>query len=260
VIAAALRTLAACGLVSAYVLLAGPPILLWTWLSGCPGLLYAAAALGVRVGFALAGIRLRVLGEDRIGPAPAVYACNHTSNIDSPAVFLGLRRLFPNLAVLYKAELRKLPVLVWAFDLAGFVPIQRANRDQSWAAIERAAQALEGGRSFFIFPEGTRSRTGELLPFKKGGFVMAIRAQVPIVPVAVSGGERAMRKGSALIWPATVTLRVLDPVPTRGRTFDDRDAIIHEVRAALETARREAGTSEAPAASDDMARVRRGSA
>jgi 1-acyl-sn-glycerol-3-phosphate acyltransferase len=244
VIAAALRTVAACGLVSAYVLLAGPPILLWTWLSGRPDLLYRAAALGVRVGFALAGIRLRVIGADRIGPQAAVYACNHTSNVDSPAVFLGLRRLFPRLAVLYKAELRKLPVLVWAFDLAGFVPIQRANRDQSWPAIDRAAQALAGGKSFFIFPEGTRSRTGELLPFKKGGFVMAIQAQVPIVPVAVSGGERAMRKGSALIWPATVTLRVLDAVPTAGRTFEDRDAIIREVRAQLESARREAYAAE----------------
>jgi 1-acyl-sn-glycerol-3-phosphate acyltransferase len=73
---------------------------------------------------------------------------------------------------------------------------------------------------------------------------MAIQAQVPIVPVAVSGGERAMRKGSALIWPATVTLRVLDAVPTAGRTFEDRDAIIREVRAQLESARREAYAAE----------------
>jgi 1-acyl-sn-glycerol-3-phosphate acyltransferase len=260
VIAAALRTLAACGLVSAYVLLAGPPILLWTWLSGRADLLYSAAALGVRVGFALARIRLQVIGADRIGPGPAVYACNHTSNVDSPAVFLALRRLFPRLAVLYKAELRKLPVLVWAFDLAGFVPIQRANRDQSWPAIERAAQALEHGKSFFIFPEGTRSRTGDLLPFKKGGFVMAIQAQAPIVPVAVSGGEQAMRKGSALIWPATVTLRILDPVPTAGRTFDDRDAIIHEVRAALEAARRGARDAGASEASGGAVGARTGSA
>ena len=83
--------------------------------------------------------------------------------------------MFPRLRILYKAELRKLPVLVRAFDLAGFVPLERGNRDQSLPAIERAAQALQEGSSFLIFPEGTRSRTGELLPFKKGGFIMAIK-------------------------------------------------------------------------------------
>ena len=78
--------------------------------------------------------------------APAVYASNHTSNIDPPAVFLALRPVFPRLRVLYKAELRKLPVLVWAFDLAGFVPIERANKEQSWPAVDRAAEALARGQ------------------------------------------------------------------------------------------------------------------
>jgi 1-acyl-sn-glycerol-3-phosphate acyltransferase len=84
-----------------------------------------------------------------------------------------------------------------------------------------------------IFPEGTRSLTGELLPFKKGGFVMAIRAGVPVVPVAVSGGLNAMRKGSRIIWPATVTVSLASPVPTAGLTVADRDAVITKVRAAI---------------------------
>jgi 1-acyl-sn-glycerol-3-phosphate acyltransferase len=193
-------------------------------------LIYAAGGAGVRIGFALAGIRLDVRGLEHLQAGGAVYACNHSSNIEPPAVFLALRRLFPRLRVLYKAELRRLPVLVWVFDVAGFVPVERANREQSWPAIARAAEALRAGYSFFIFPEGTRSRTGEILPFKKGGFVMALEAQAPVVPVAVSGGRLAMRKGSPLIWPTTVTVELLPPVPTAGLTFADRQALVGRVR------------------------------
>ena len=114
----------------------------------------------------------------------AVYAVNHTSQVEPPVIFSLLSGLFPRLRILYKAELRRLPILVRAFDLAGFIPLERGNRDQSRPAIERAADALGKGNSFLIFPEGTRSRTGELLPFKKGGFIMALKAQAPIVPVA----------------------------------------------------------------------------
>jgi 1-acyl-sn-glycerol-3-phosphate acyltransferase len=231
---AAARTVAAGVAVSLYVLSAGPPVLLWSILSGRPAALYRTAGLGVRLGLALAGIRVRIRGEAHIQPGPIVYACNHSSNVDSPAVFFALRRLFPRVRVLYKAELRKLPVLVWAFDVAGFVPIARGDRDQSWPAVDRAAEALRQGHAFFIFPEGTRSRTGDLLPFKKGGFVMALKAQAPIVPVVVTGGRAAMRKGSPLIWPATVTVTFLPAIPTAGLTFDDRDALIGAVRGAIE--------------------------
>ena len=159
-IPALIRTAAAGVGVALYVLLLAPPLLLWTWITGRPDALYAAGAGGVRLGFWLAGLRLTVTGADRILPVGAVYACNHSSNVEAPAVFLALRRLHPQLRVLYKAELRKLPVLVWVFDMAGFVPLERANQAQSWPAVDRAADALRAGNSFFIFPEGTRSRTG----------------------------------------------------------------------------------------------------
>ena len=85
----------------------------------------AAGALGVEVGFALAGLRLRVHGREHLQATGAVYASNHSSNIEAPAMFLALRSLFPRVRVLYKAEMRKLPVLVWVFDAAGFVPLER---------------------------------------------------------------------------------------------------------------------------------------
>lgn len=231
---AAIRTLTCVLAVSLYVLLLAPPVLIWTVASGRPGLLYAAGTAGVRLGFLLAAIRLKVVGSEHIQRGPAVYAANHSSNIEPPAVFLALARVFPRLRVLYKAELRQLPLLVWVFDAAGFVPLERANPDQSWPAVDRAAEALAAGNSFVIFPEGTRSRTGELLPFKKGGFVMALKAQVPVVPVAVSGGRAAMKKGSRLIWPATVAVTFAPPISTAGLTFDDRDSLVARVRAAIE--------------------------
>ena len=100
-------------------------------------------------------------------------------------------------------------------------------------SIEAGAGSLKAGNSFLIFPEGTRSKTDELLPFKKGGFIMAIKAGVPIVPVAVQGGRAAMRKGSWVIRPVTVDLRVGEPIETAGVTLQDRDAVINTVRDAI---------------------------
>jgi 1-acyl-sn-glycerol-3-phosphate acyltransferase len=185
------------------------------------------------MGFLCAGISLRVKSRERIRGG-AVYACNHTSHLDAPAMYLAMAPLFPRVRVIYKAELRKLPVLVWVFDAAGFVPIERGNPAQSRPAVERAAEAVQAGHAFFIFPEGTRNPADELLPFKKGGFIMAIRAQAPIVPVVIRGARAAMRKGSLIIRPATIEVTFLEPVSTAGLTIDDRDRVIAVVRDRLQ--------------------------
>ena len=231
---AAVRSLAAYLAVSLYVLIMGPPFIALAFLTGKPLPLYRVATGGVRLGLWLSGMTLVVRhGEHILLDGAAVYAVNHSSNVEPPILYFVLRRLFPRLRILYKAELRKLPILVRAFDLAGFVPLERGNREQSLPAIERAAEALRDGNSFLIFPEGTRSRTGELLPFKKGGFVMAIGGQAPIVPVAINGTRDAMRKGSLIIRPVTVTVSFGAPIATAGLTLDDRDRLVATVRAAV---------------------------
>jgi 1-acyl-sn-glycerol-3-phosphate acyltransferase len=119
--------------------------------------------------------------------------------------------------------------------MAGFIPIDRRNREAAMRSIEKGAAALRAGRSFLIFPEGTRSKTDELLPFKKGGFRMAIKAGAPIVPVAISGGRAAMVKGSFIIRPVTLTIRIGPPVETAGVDVEQRDALIERVRQQIAT-------------------------
>ncbi len=231
-IIAALRSVLTYLVVSIYVLIAGPLGLLIGVPFKAKGLLYFLGHIGVGLALAMAGIRYRVHGRGHVPRGRAVVFCsNHESNVDPPVLFEALHR---RLHVLFKAELKKLPILGQVMVAGGFVAVERDKREASMASIDMAAQSLRDGNSFLIFPEGTRSRTAELLPFKKGGFIMAIKAQVPIVPVAVSGGRAAMQKGSWFVRPVMVDVRIGEPVETTGMTLDDRDTLIDVVRGRIE--------------------------
>ena len=231
---AAIRSLVTYVAISLYVVLVGPPFLLVALATGRPDLLYMIGLGGVRLGLWLSGIKVEIRCPEYIlHDRAAVYAVNHASNVEPPIIFEALSGLFPRMRIVYKAELRKLPILVRAFDLAGFVPLERGNREQSLPAIERAGQALRDGNSFLIFPEGTRSRTGELLPFKKGGFIMALKGRAPVVPVAIKGARDAMKKGSLIIRPVHVTVSFGPPIETAGLTMDQRDSVIARTRSAV---------------------------
>jgi 1-acyl-sn-glycerol-3-phosphate acyltransferase len=231
-IIAVARSAAAYVAVSLYVAVAAPVGMALAIMFRWKSLLYVLGHLGVSLGAGLAGIRTRVAGRGNVPRNHAVVFCsNHQSNVDPPILF---RVLHPRLHVLFKAELTKLPLLGRAFQIGGFVPIERARREQSMAAIEQAAESLRQGNSFLTFPEGTRSKTGALLPFKRGPFLMAIKAQAPVVPVAVQGGTASMRKGSAIVRPATVSVRIGEPVETRGMTLDAREQLADIVRARIE--------------------------
>ena len=228
---AAIRSLIAYAVILAYIAVAAPLALfcgvVLRWKDG----MWTLGHAGARMALALAGIRYRVSGRENVPGTAVVFCSNHESNVDPPVLFEALHR---RLHVLYKAELHKFPIMGTVFDIGGFVPIERNDRESAMRSIAMGAESLKAGNSFLIFPEGTRSRSGHLLPFKKGGFIMAIEAQVPVVPVAISGGRAAMRKGSPIVRPVHVTVRIGQPVPTAGLTLNDRDALIVQVRGAVE--------------------------
>lgn len=231
VLIAAVRSVAAYLAVSLYVLIAAPIGMLLATAFGWKDLLYVLGHAGVRLGLVLSGIKFRVEGVERLPlDRAAVYCANHQSNVDPPVLF---EALHPRMHILYKAEIDRIPILARAFRLGGFIPVDRRNKEAAMRSIEAGAASIRGGNSFLIFPEGTRSKSDELLPFKRGGFLMAIRAQAPIVPVAIQGGRSAMPRGSRILRPVTLSIRVGGPIETAGLNQKARDEVIARVRGEL---------------------------
>jgi 1-acyl-sn-glycerol-3-phosphate acyltransferase len=178
-----------------------------------------------------AAVRVRVHGAERIAQPPAaqVFASNHVSWYD---VF-ALAATLPRYSFIAKAELLRIPIFGAGAKAAGTVPIERENRKSAFASYEEAAAIIRGGRAVILFPEGTRGRSYPLRPFKKGPFVLAIAAGAPVVPVVVHGTLAIMPKGAWRIRPGVVDIHILEPVPTAGLTYDDRDALSLAVRARM---------------------------
>ncbi len=213
-----------------FIFVLGTPLVLYALLTRKTDPVYNVGVGCARLALRLGGVRLDVRGRERIPQGQAVvFMCNHESNIDPPAIFPCL----PPVLVLAKKEAFRIPVLGPAMRLRGFVPVDRSDRERAIEAVDEACRKLHAGQSFIIFPEGTRSPDGRLQPLKKGGFIMALRAGAPIVPVSLSGTFRIMRKGEIAVHPGTVRVTFHDSIRTDNRSIEDRDALIEEVRQAL---------------------------
>ncbi len=182
----------------------------------------------------VSGVRVQTNGFDPglIGQS-CIFMSNHQSNYDIPVLYCGLPVQFRWLA---KAELFRIPIFGRSMRSAGYVSIDRSNRKSAFRSLAKAADMIRNGTSVMIFPEGTRSSDGKLLPFKKGGFVLAVDAGVPIVPIMISGTHTIMPKGRLLISRRHVRIDVGEPIQSSEFTRKTKDDLMMHVQAAMSEA------------------------
>jgi 1-acyl-sn-glycerol-3-phosphate acyltransferase len=203
----------------------------WALLTGDIGPLYRWSMWIVRTGLKLGRIRIEIVGREHIPARPAIFMANHVSNLDPPI----LLPLLPfRTAFFLKRSLLKIPIVGFGMRIAGFIPVDRDGRPESAKeSVEAANKVLASGVSISTFPEDTRSRTGRMLPFKKGSFYLAMESGAPVVPISIWGSETMMTKGSLRIHPGTAHLTfhpALDP-----HQFQNREQLSDAVRAAIES-------------------------
>ncbi len=221
-------------LLLSYILLAIPAAVVgipWTLISGDISLLYRWSMWIVRTGLRLARIEVEVTGRELVPAGTAcIFMSNHVSNLDPPI----LLPLIPGRTSVYlKRSLMKIPVLGYGMKLADFVPVDRDGKMESAKeSVRFGARVLRSGVHVMTFVEGTRSRTGRLLPFKKGPFFLAMESGAPVIPVSVWGTEGMMKKGGLTIVPGVAHVQF--HAPLWPRDFERREDLLAAVRAAIE--------------------------
>ena len=179
----------------------------------------------------VSGIKVNIKGFSNIDPSHSyIYMCNHQSNFDIPVLLGCLPVQFRWLA---KAELFKIPIFGRAMRGAGYVPIDRFNRQSAFNSIAEVSQKMKNGVSVMIFPEGTRSKDGKIGSFKKGGFVMAVDSRVPIIPLVIRGTRSIMEKGNLRINPGDVSMQIGQPIETATYARETKDDLIESVRGVI---------------------------
>lgn len=202
----------------------------WTLITGDPTILYNLSLYIVRFSFRLVGIHVRTTGLERI-PAgvPCIFLSNHVSNLDPPSL---ITHIPGRTSVFLKRSLTKIPILGYALKLGDFIPVDRDGRIESAIENARAAKrVLDKGIHIVTFVEGTRSRDGRMLPFKKGPFYLAMEATAPCIPVSIYGTEKLMAKGSLRIQPGFVYITFHAPI--HSRDYATREELMEAVRVAI---------------------------
>jgi 1-acyl-sn-glycerol-3-phosphate acyltransferase len=202
------------------------------YITGRIDLLWNLSLWGARTGYRLAGIRVRCVGRENLQDGQAyLFLANHTSNLDPPVITSQLGR---RISIIAKQELFSIPIFGRAMKAAGFVAINRSQRKSAIESVRAAVAVLQSGQGMLVFPEGTRSRDGRLLPFKRGPFHLAMDAGGPVVPITIVGSHDAWAKGSPSLHPGELVVHFHPPVDPR--QFATREELLSAVRAAIHSA------------------------
>jgi 1-acyl-sn-glycerol-3-phosphate acyltransferase len=220
-------------LLSTIIVLGAPSALVfipWAMITGNATPLYNAAQMILRIGFKLARIRVITEGQDRVPPHTAcIFMANHVSNLDPPTL---LPRIPGRTSAFLKRSLMKIPALGYGMKLGEFIPVDRdGSATSAQQSVAAARRVLEKGIHITTFVEGTRSKDGRVLPFKKGPFYLAKEAGAPCIPVSIWGTETMMAKGSLRIRPGIAHIVFHDPVYPAD--FATREDLLQAVRAAI---------------------------
>lgn len=211
------------------LLIFGPPAILVSWAARHREWVYPWALWGGRQWLRLSGAKVVVRGREHLDPKQTyVFISNHRSYLDTATIFCYVGR---RIGVIAKKELLKVPILGYGMGYVNCMAIDRSNRKRAIETMQAATARIRSGVSFAVFAEGTRARPGQLLPFKKGAFYMAIEAGVAVVPVAMKNTDVMMGKGTGEAHPGTIEMVILPPVETEGLTTDeDVERLIKTVR------------------------------
>ncbi len=222
-------------MLSVFVVLGFPAALVGIPLSAMRGdfsTMYGWGMAIIRLGVRAAGVRVRVTGQESLPTEPSIIMSNHTSNLDPPV----LLPVIPGMtSVMLKRSLMKIPLLGTAMRMGKFVPVARGHsREEAVRSVAAAAEALRSGLHITIFPEGTRSPDGRLLPFRKGAFFLAADTGAPIVPVVIHGTAKMMPRDTLKITPGEATVEFLPA--RRPADFESKEELMAAVRADMERA------------------------